>query len=378
MVLYLGRVRTTLGGRRLALFLLLLALGALPVLGATTAAASTPGLLGVYYGNQGWAIREVQALESWQGRRHAVVELFTNWNGSRKTLDNLFGQQLPNIWANANVPLITWEAFTSKVTPSDIEVRIARGDYDGYVRTWAKRLAGFLSGPDGALGTADDRRAFLRLAHEPNGDWYPWGASKGANSPADYVAMWRRVHRLVSEAGPGDSTLQWVWAVNADDVGEFAAEAFYPSNSYVDWVAVDGYNWGASQSWSSWESPDAVLGSMVSRVRLIAGDKPLAVTETASTTSATSGIDVAAKSAWITDLFGWAAGRDVRMVVWFNEDKETDWAMFGGSRGDETFRYGNTSYRGYRSYRQALAGGGFAGSDPSLPRLLTDDQFAGR
>jgi beta-mannanase len=372
-------VKATPRARRPALLVLLLALAVLPVLGPITASASThPALLGVYYGNQGWAMRDVQALESWHGQRNAVVELFTNWNGSRKTLDNLFGQQLPNIWANANVPLITWEPFTSKVTPNDIEVRIARGDYDGYVRTWAKRLAGFLAGADRALGSGDDRRAFLRLGHEPNGDWYPWGAAKGANSPADYVEMWRRVHQLVSEAGLDASTLQWVWAVNADDVGGFAAEAFYPSDAYVDWVAVDGYNWGASESWSSWESPDVVLGSMVTRVRLIAGAKPLAVTETASTTAATSGTEVAAKSAWISDLFTWARGQDVRMVVWFNDDKETDWAMFGGSRGDETFRYGNTNYRGYRSYRQALTGGGFAGSDPTQPRLLTDDQFAGR
>ena len=25
------------------------------------------------------------------------------------------------------------------------------------------------------------------------------------------------------------------------------------------------------------------------------------------------------------------------MIVWFNEDKETDWAVFGGTNGDETY-----------------------------------------
>ena len=29
-------------------------------------------------------------------------------------------------------------------------------------------------GADGALGTADDRRAYMRWGHEMNGGWYPW------------------------------------------------------------------------------------------------------------------------------------------------------------------------------------------------------------
>ena len=29
--------------------------------------------------------------------------------------------------------------------------------------------------------------------------------------------------------------------------------------------------------------------------------------------------------------------QDVRMVAWFYEDKETDWAVFGGSGGDGTY-----------------------------------------
>lgn len=345
---------------------------------AGAGAGPEPGpLLGVYYGNQGWAMADVRALEAWQGRRHAVVEVFTDWNGSRKTMDNLFRHQLPNVWGNGNVPLVTWEPFTSKRTPADVEVRIARGDHDGYVTAWAARLAGFLAGADGHLGTADDRRAYLRLGHEPNGDWYPWGAAAGRNRPADYVAMWRRVHGLVRAAGLGPDVVQWVWAVNAEDVGGYAAEAFYPADEYVDWVAVDGYNWGTSESWSSWRNPEAVLGPMVSRLRQLAAGKPLAVTEVASASSTASGADVAAKSTWIADLHAWAPANGVGLLVWFNEDKEADWAAFGGARGDETYRYGRTTYRAYAAYREGVGTGGYVGSDPANPRLLTDEQFTG-
>ncbi|MFB2979059.1 hypothetical protein, partial [Microseira sp. BLCC-F43] len=57
-----------------------------PLLGDTNniniLAAATPNnamLLGIYYGNQGWNMPQVQALESWQGKKNAVVNLFTNW-----------------------------------------------------------------------------------------------------------------------------------------------------------------------------------------------------------------------------------------------------------------------------------------------------------
>ena len=38
----------------------------------------------------------------------------------------------------------------------------------------------------------------LRLDHEPNGYWYPWGlATKGMHNKAhDYVRMWRHVWRI--------------------------------------------------------------------------------------------------------------------------------------------------------------------------------------
>jgi len=92
-------------------------------------------LLGIYYGNQGWDMAQVRAMETWQGKRHAVVNLFTDWCNRSKSIDNLFKQQLPNIWANGNVPLVTWEPFlcSAAATPSDITARVVKGEYDVYL-----------------------------------------------------------------------------------------------------------------------------------------------------------------------------------------------------------------------------------------------------
>src|SRR5215212_8160490 len=107
------------------------------VLPQPAAAARGSVLLGVYYGNQGWNMTQVQDMESWQGKKHAVVNLFTNWCNDTALMNNLFTQQLPNIWNNQNVPMITWKPTVGNssgcseiTTPDDVEVQAANGAYD--------------------------------------------------------------------------------------------------------------------------------------------------------------------------------------------------------------------------------------------------------
>jgi len=280
------------------------------------------------------------------------------------------------IIVNVDVPMITWEPFTGGTTPADIEVRIANGQYDAYIKTWAGRLKVFLAGPDGNfLTTGDNRRVYLRLAHEMNGNWYPWSAATGGNSPVNYKAMWQRVVTIFDELGLDATHVQWVWCVNHEDVGGFKAEDYYPGDDFVDWIAIDGYNWGRSETWSSWKSPSECYDAMLTRMRALPQiGKPLALTEFASTTS---GGSVALKSQWIKDVFQYTADRDIRMVCWFNEDKETDWAVFGGAAGDGQFKFGRTTYRAYGAYRDAVKSANLVPAAANTPRRLTDAQFVG-
>ena len=365
--------------RRLATVALLFSCLASIVIMAQTGRAGGTVLLGIYYGNQGWKMEQVGHMEAWQGKKHAVVNLFTNWCNRSTTINNLFAQQLVNVWNNRNVPMITWEPYlcSATSTPADVEVRAARGEYDAYFNTWADRLKSFLSGPDGVLNTADDRRAYLRLGHEMNGDWYPWGAAMGNNKPTDYVDMWRRVKGIFDTKGLTSSRLQWMWTVNHDDVGAFTAEQYYPGDAYVDWTAIDGYNWGESQTWSDWKTPAQSYDAMIGRLRRVTL-KPLALTEVGSSTSTTTGVSVPAKSQWIADLFSYVLTNDIRMVAWFNEDKETDWAVFGGGNGDGSYKGGKTTYKTYAAYRTAISHSAIIGPDTTNLRLLIDTQFAGQ
>ncbi len=337
-----------------------------------SAARDTPILLGVHHGNQGWDLEAVRRLERWQGRPHDVLVLFTNWDADRRVLDNLFEHQLVVTWRHGAVPMITWEPFLASQTPSDIVSRIAGGEFDPYIATWATRLRQFLSGRDRRLGTDDDRRAYLRLAHEMNGNWYPWGQ----RAPQRFVAMWRRVHRIVAETGITSSQLQWVWTVTNQDHGPFDAEAYYPGDAWVDWLGLDGYNWGAVRPGSRWETPSAVLEPMLERLRRLAA-KPIALTEVATTSLTRDGDDFAAKNLWIREYFQWVQRSGVRMACWYNLDRDAEFAVFGGIGGDVLVEGERRTTRAFSAYRQGVL------QWPPTPgrggaRLISDASFAGQ
>lgn len=115
---------------------------------------------------------------------------------------------------------------------------------------------------------------------------------------------------------------------------------------------------------------------MLSRLHALT-KRPVAISEFASTTSTSSGTSVAAKSQWIVDAFKYLHAQNIKMVIWFNLAKETDWAVFGGPSGDSTFNHKGNTYNTYSVYKSAVEASSFISSDAANPRLLTDAQFAG-
>lgn len=329
-----------------------------------------PTLISTYYGNQGWAMDEIQRLEAWQARKNAVVLLYTSWNPDQHFI--LFHHQLPNIWNNGNVPLITWEPSNPShaESPDDIEALIAAGEYDAYITEWATDLKVFLAGGDGVFGNDDDRRAYLSLGHEMNGVWYPW-----SGAPAQYIAMWQRVHDRFAVLGIDEHHLQWIWTVNNVDIGAFTAEEYYPGNDYVDWVGINGYNWGRTPAASNWFEPARVYGDMLMRMRALSDNKPVAFTEVGVATDG-SAEALAGKNIWITQLYTYVRQQGIGLVNWFNEDKSGyDWQMFEGLYGTDSLPSGEQAFP---AYKDAVNYTGFISADWANPRLITHEQFQGK
>eukprot|EP00455_Lapot_gusevi_P019094 TRINITY_DN2054_c0_g2_i3.p1 TRINITY_DN2054_c0_g2~~TRINITY_DN2054_c0_g2_i3.p1 ORF type:complete len:359 (+),score=104.71 TRINITY_DN2054_c0_g2_i3:64-1140(+) len=341
------------------------------------AAGHCAGLLSVFYGNQGFEMNQVAVMEQWQNKSHAAVVLFTDF--CEADIDSVFGTQVPNIWNNHNVPFITWEAFLCNHTADTrISVRISNGELDSLILKWGSRLQQFLAGADGVWNTTDDRRAFLRLAHEMNANWYPWSAALGGSQPSDYVHMWQRIHGIFRANLSIDANhLQFVFCPMNNDFGNFPMESYWPGSEYVDWLAVDGYNWGRAYSWANWYSPEQTFKDMVNRVRAVAGSntKPVAIPEFGCTSvSPWYNPDVNSKNIWLGQMCSMAINLGIKYFSYFNIDKETDWAVFGGAHGDVTFQ----QLHGYSAHHACVSQDYFQGSDHTNPRLITDAQFYGQ
>ncbi|MFC7097905.1 glycoside hydrolase family 26 protein [Halobaculum marinum] len=307
---------------------------------------------GAFLGDVPESLQRASDVEAWLSTGLDVQTVFEPWATAPVAIADLF-DRLAAVWEAGRTPLLTWEPFTRtpEETPDDLLVRIVRGRYDEYLGEWGRALSQWLAGPDGEHGTPDDRRILIRPMHEANGDWYPWAPSVAETPASTYVRAWRRIHREVTKRLPADAAVSWIWAVNHVDVGDVHAEALFPGDDAVDWVGVDGFNWGTSREWSAWRDPAAVFGEMLDRVAGCSA-RPLCVPEFGCGSERATGPDPDAKSAWLADAFATFVDRDVRLAGYFGTDKETDWAVFGGERGANTIRVDGRSYRTYPGFRR--------------------------
>lgn len=232
--------------------------------------------------------------------------------------------------ARGATPVVAWEPWDWTGGVNQPEFRLARilaGDYDDYIRTWARDAKAF------------GKPVLLRFAYEMNGDWMPWSESVNGNRPGEYVKTWRYVHRIFDEVGARN--VRWVWAPNVVSPAFTPLKGLYPGDRFVDLVGIDGYNWGTTATtWdSSWQSFDEIFRPTIRRIRRITS-KRILITETASTEV---GGD---KGRWIKstlaalDRYPFIVG-----VMWFNYDKETDWRIQSSSGSLRAFREALSHHR---------------------------------
>ena len=157
----------------------------------------------------------------------------------------------------------------------------------------------------------------LRFAAEMNGDWLPWSTGVNGNRPGDYVAAWRHVRARFARAGATNAV--WVWNPITDYDGATPLRQLYPGDAEVDWLAVDGYNWGNTRAWG-WQSYADVFAPTVAEFASIAPGKPVMIAEIGCAPDRR-------KARWVTDTLASARADGVDAVIWFEFNKETDWRL---------------------------------------------------
>ncbi len=229
-------------------------------------------------------------------RRFAFMVGFSAWSSNGTQMS--FGVTQPAMDAlnRAGYKVVfTWCAQDAMVSGSNDSrynyASIISGQHDAYIRQWAQGAA--------AWGNV----FYLRLFHEMNGNWYPWGINVNGNTPALAIQAWQHVYNIFQSVGA--TNVKFMWCPNArtpvwPDPNPLAS--FYPGDAYVSWLGLDGYNWGlyGQQNWQTpWNTFTMIFQPTYNElISTVSSSRPVMIGETASN----PGAGATDKANWITQM----------------------------------------------------------------------------
>ena len=288
------------GIARLAAVLAIVASAAVP------ASASASIQLGAYTPGAPAKASALSEYAAMVGRQPDIVMWYRDFG-----LPLLYADEIKNLGATGQTPMVTWEPYDQSIT------QIASGSYDSYLHESAK------------IAKSWGRTLMIRFSHEMNGTWYPWAGSN--STPDAFLAAWRHVVSLFR--ADGVTNVKWVWSPNIQEGTKYPISPYFPGDEWVDYVGLDGYNWGTAAG-EKWQSVQEVFSSSYSLVTQLSS-KPVIITETSS--SETGGD----KAAWIRSSFMSAIPQNfprVSAVVWFNKVQEDDWRINSSQASLDAYR----------------------------------------
>lgn len=284
--------------------------------------------VGAYVNYDGWNIAHIDSFNVNTARTAVIINLYStfdfNWWSQLR-------YQSRNIVSRGATPLITWMPYKRDRPDANILEEIIDGKHDGYVYSWLDGFKYWLN----SYPAGQQPKVALRFAHEFNGTWYPWG-----DKPEALKAAWRHLHNMFEKKGLGHA-VEWVWSANNADVDSYNdITRYYPGDDVVDYLAIDGYNWGSNYSFSRWKSFDETFSQQYVKMIDSYPDKPILITEVSSsephdTPNPAVGQDgddsdaFESKDLWISDMMDRikASYPAVRAIVWFNTNKELNWGL---------------------------------------------------
>jgi hypothetical protein len=292
-----------------------------PMAAATALVPS--GSFGVSVPGLPTVVTALNAFETLVGRKVSIASYYQDFASG----PNFDAASATRLWNAGAMPMLAWEPENGggPVTnqPAYSLARMIAGAQDHLITRWAREIAAW------------GKPILLRFAPEMNGNWNPWSEGVNGNLAGQYVQAWRHVHTLFVRAGA--SNVLWVWNPMVNFTGSTPLAELYPGDAYVDVVGLDGYNWGTSQSWSTWQTPAQVFAATVTAVKRLTA-RPILLCEVASSEKGGN------KAAWVSQFFSYlAATPAIHGFVWFEFNKETDWRVESSLSSEHAFIAGLSS-----------------------------------
>ena len=277
---------------------------------------------------------EIRSYEQLIGRHLNTVMFFWAWSDGDFPAPGLAQVRDHDGYDTEIITHITWEPWqragvfdNAYSLPS-----IIKGQHDAYISRFARNCRDW------------KETVRLRFAHEMIEDnnpetpgWYPW-----QDQPEDYVPAWNHVHNIFKQERADN--VEFVWSPLNYPAWFDALKNYYPGPDKVDWLAIDGYNWG-EDGVSGWPY-DQNFADLFYPVYLefvnhpeVFGDKKIMISEVGTPQDNPYGGN---KFAWITDMLTKIKTEftKVEAFYWFNAVKEKDWRLDSSPGTLEAFKKG--------------------------------------
>ncbi|MFL6097972.1 MAG: glycoside hydrolase family 26 protein, partial [Blastococcus sp.] len=246
------------------------------------------------------------------GTHPEVVDVFESWANDRP-LDRYVADSVAARGARLSITWEPWVADSGSAQRRYSLASIIDGSHDAYIDMFATSIKDF------------GHPVTIRLMHEMNGNWYPWGLGVNGNRPGEYVRAWQHVHDRFVALGVTD--VAWMWAPNAVYTGSAPLAGLYPGDAYVDAVGLSNYNWGHYSHdgfATEWMTFGELFDESISQVAALTA-RPLWIAETGSSDK---GGD---KAVWVADTLAAVSARpEVAGLIWFDQVDDgagVDWRI---------------------------------------------------
>lgn len=304
---------------------------------AATSASAAPILWGAWvdgdaygptYDDPPWDMAAQDVFEQHAGKRASIIHYGQAWQEGG-VAQPFYPGPANAVRARGAVPLLDWNPWDlwAGGGPNQPKFRlqkIASGQFDGYIRSWARGVAAW------------GHRIMVRPMHEMNGNWYPWSERTNGNRAGDYVKAWKRIVRVADKAGARN--IEWVWCPNVIYPGSIPLSGLYPGQEWTEWVGLDGYNFGGS----AWTDAGDLMYPTYLALRSLAPSRPVMIAETGS---AEVGGDKADWIHWLFDDFEHGYYDAIGALVWFNWNDGGNWSIESSPAAQAVFRTGIASSR---------------------------------
>ncbi len=172
-------------------------------------------------------------------------------------------------WAAHRLPLIKWDLKTGGGSPRTISLHsILSGEFDSYLQSWADEAAQF------------GQPVLIEILRQFNRSQVAWSSANQQQDATHVAEAFRKIIEVFRDRGAGN--VRWVWCPHifpSPPTGWNNWEDAFPGNSFVDFVALEGYDLNRIAASDLPLSLEQLYGFPVRKAKQLAPKKPVLLTD---------------------------------------------------------------------------------------------------